>query len=53
MPAAMAGEKPPMFELRDLLGHVPGRFSDEAGFDEVEIINMSGGIVALHRGFKY
>ncbi len=27
--------------------------TDEAGFDEVEIINMSGGIVALHRGFKY
>lgn len=31
--SAMAGEKPPMFELRDLLGHVPGRFSDEASFD--------------------
>lgn len=26
---------------------------NEAGFDEVEIFNMSGGIVALHRGFKY
>jgi len=24
-----------------------------AGFDEVVIFNMSGGIVALHRGFKY
>ncbi len=27
--------------------------TDEAGFDEVEIHNMTGGIVALHRGFKY
>ena len=26
---------------------------DEAGFDEVEVHNMTGGIVALHRGFKY
>ena len=26
---------------------------DEAGFDEVEVSNMTGGIVALHRGFKY
>ncbi len=26
---------------------------DEAGFDEVEIFNMTGGIVALHRAFKY
>lgn len=25
----------------------------EAGFDEVEIFNMTGGIVALHRAFKY
>ncbi|MBT7306723.1 MAG: bifunctional demethylmenaquinone methyltransferase/2-methoxy-6-polyprenyl-1,4-benzoquinol methylase UbiE [Gammaproteobacteria bacterium] len=25
---------------------------DEAGFDRTEFINMSGGIVALHRGFK-
>ncbi len=27
--------------------------TDEAGFDEVEIFNMTGGIVALHRAFKY
>ena len=27
--------------------------TDEAGFDEVEVHNMTGGIVALHRGFKY
>jgi demethylmenaquinone methyltransferase/2-methoxy-6-polyprenyl-1,4-benzoquinol methylase len=26
---------------------------NDAGFDEVEIFNMSGGIVALHRAFKY
>lgn len=26
---------------------------NEAGFDEVEIFNMTGGIVALHRAFKY
>ena len=26
---------------------------DEGGFDEVEVFNMTGGIVALHRGFKY
>lgn len=26
---------------------------DEGGFDEVEIHNLSGGIVALHRAFKY
>jgi demethylmenaquinone methyltransferase / 2-methoxy-6-polyprenyl-1,4-benzoquinol methylase len=26
---------------------------DEAGFDEVEVFNMTGGIVALHRAFKY
>ncbi len=26
---------------------------DEAGFDEVDIYNLSGGIVALHRAFKY
>lgn len=25
----------------------------QAGFDEVEIFNMTGGIVALHRAFKY
>ncbi len=25
----------------------------ESGFDEVEFHNMTGGIVALHRGFKY
>ena len=25
----------------------------EAGFDEVEIFNMTGGVVALHRAFKY
>lgn len=25
----------------------------DAGFDEVEIFNMTGGIVALHRAFKY
>ncbi len=25
----------------------------EAGFDEVEVFNMTGGIVALHRAFKY
>jgi len=24
----------------------------EAGFDEVEYFNLSGGIVALHRGYK-
>jgi len=27
--------------------------TEEAGFDEVEIFNMTGGIVALHRAFKY
>jgi demethylmenaquinone methyltransferase / 2-methoxy-6-polyprenyl-1,4-benzoquinol methylase len=27
--------------------------ADEAGFDEVEIHNLSGGIVAVHRAFKY
>ena len=27
--------------------------SDEGGFDEVEVHNLSGGIVALHRAFKY
>ncbi len=26
---------------------------EEGGFDEVEVHNMSGGIVALHRAFKY
>jgi demethylmenaquinone methyltransferase/2-methoxy-6-polyprenyl-1,4-benzoquinol methylase len=26
---------------------------DEAGFDEVDLYNLSGGIVALHRAFKY
>ncbi len=26
---------------------------EDAGFDEVEIHNMTGGIVALHRAFKY
>jgi demethylmenaquinone methyltransferase/2-methoxy-6-polyprenyl-1,4-benzoquinol methylase len=26
---------------------------EEAGFDEVEVFNMTGGIVALHRAFKY
>jgi len=26
---------------------------DEASFDEVEVHNMTGGIVALHRAFKY
>lgn len=26
---------------------------NEGGFDEVEIFNMTGGIVALHRAFKY
>ena len=26
---------------------------DDAGFDEVEVFNMTGGIVALHRAFKY
>ncbi len=26
---------------------------NDAGFDEVEVFNMSGGIVALHRAFKY
>jgi demethylmenaquinone methyltransferase/2-methoxy-6-polyprenyl-1,4-benzoquinol methylase len=26
---------------------------DEAGFDEVEVFNMTGGVVALHRAFKY
>ncbi|MDJ0834118.1 MAG: bifunctional demethylmenaquinone methyltransferase/2-methoxy-6-polyprenyl-1,4-benzoquinol methylase UbiE [Gammaproteobacteria bacterium] len=26
---------------------------EEASFDEVEVHNMTGGIVALHRGFKY
>jgi demethylmenaquinone methyltransferase/2-methoxy-6-polyprenyl-1,4-benzoquinol methylase len=24
-----------------------------AGFDEVDVYNLSGGIVALHRAFKY
>lgn len=27
--------------------------TQQAGFDEVEIFNMTGGIVALHRAFKY
>jgi demethylmenaquinone methyltransferase/2-methoxy-6-polyprenyl-1,4-benzoquinol methylase len=27
--------------------------ADEAGFDEVEVLNLSGGIVAIHRAFKY
>jgi len=26
---------------------------DEAGFDEVDVYNLSGGIVALHRAYKY
>ncbi len=26
---------------------------DDAGFDEVDVYNLSGGIVALHRAFKY
>ncbi len=26
---------------------------EDAGYDEVEIFNMTGGIVALHRAFKY
>lgn len=26
---------------------------EDAGFDEVEVFNMTGGIVALHRAFKY
>jgi demethylmenaquinone methyltransferase/2-methoxy-6-polyprenyl-1,4-benzoquinol methylase len=26
---------------------------DEGGFDEAEVHNLSGGIVALHRAFKY
>ena len=26
---------------------------DAGGFDEVEVHNLSGGIVALHRAFKY
>ena len=26
---------------------------EEAGFDEVDVYNLSGGIVALHRAFKY
>ena len=26
---------------------------NDAGFDEVEVFNMTGGIVALHRAFKY
>lgn len=30
-----------------------GMMLDEAGFDEVEVFNMTGGIVALHRAFKY
>jgi demethylmenaquinone methyltransferase/2-methoxy-6-polyprenyl-1,4-benzoquinol methylase len=27
--------------------------TEEAGFDDVDVYNLSGGIVALHRGFKY
>ena len=27
--------------------------SEDAGFDDVDIYNLSGGIVALHRAFKY
>jgi demethylmenaquinone methyltransferase/2-methoxy-6-polyprenyl-1,4-benzoquinol methylase len=26
---------------------------EDAGFDEVDVYNLSGGIVALHRAFKY
>ena len=26
---------------------------EEGGFDEVQVHNLSGGIVALHRAFKY
>ena len=26
---------------------------EQGGFDEVEVFNMTGGIVALHRAFKY
>jgi demethylmenaquinone methyltransferase/2-methoxy-6-polyprenyl-1,4-benzoquinol methylase len=26
---------------------------EQGGFDEVEVHNLSGGIVALHRAFKY
>ena len=26
---------------------------EDAGFDEVTVYNLSGGIVALHRAFKY
>ncbi len=27
--------------------------TEDAGFDEVDVFNLSGGIVALHRAFKY
>ena len=27
--------------------------AEDGGFDEVEVHNLSGGIVALHRAFKY
>ena len=30
-----------------------GMMLDQGGFDEVEVHNLSGGIVALHRAFKY
>jgi demethylmenaquinone methyltransferase/2-methoxy-6-polyprenyl-1,4-benzoquinol methylase len=26
---------------------------EQAGFEDCEYINLSGGIVALHRGFRY
>lgn len=37
---------PDQLELRQLM-------LDEGGFDEVEVHNLCGGIVALHRAFKY
>ena len=37
---------PPQQELKQLM-------LQQGGFDEVDITNMSGGIVALHRGFKF
>lgn len=36
---------PPQEELRDMML--------EAGFDEVDYKNLTGGIVAIHRGFVY
>ena len=38
------------YERKDALRDI---MLDQGGFDEVEVHNLSGGIVALHRASKY